>query len=412
MDFFSIWKYLIPPLAGAIIGYFTNDIAISMLFRPYEAKFIGKTRIPFTPGLIPANQPRLAQKVSDAIMSSLLTPDELHKLAKRLLQIERVQAAITWLLQIALKQLKEESQEKTAKVVSNVLKDLFIDTLPRLIKALARKETFLEEQINQIFDKVILEFHLNDTQARQLSDWLLDKLIPANTLRKGIIEFLSERNIQVIDEIFREKTRGTYWVVVNLFGLKNTLIQLKTFCIEEHELANTRLQELILSIEIRGKVRKWLKTSTIGDLPTDTIRQLRKNTQEVVRLYLQEKGNTILEKLGTSIDWDKLANLLIKQIRASTALAESVEIISQELALILEKYLEEDLEKIVEEAIPILSIDQVIISRVIATSPQNLELAIQDIVKNELQAIVNLGGILGLIVGILQSILMVFTNSL
>ncbi|MGL6338166.1 MAG: DUF445 family protein, partial [Waterburya sp.] len=46
--------------------------------------------------------------------------------------------------------------------------------------------------------------------------------------------------------------------------------------------------------------------------------------------------------------------------------------------------------------------------RVSATSPQELELAVQGIVKHELQAIVNLGGILGFIVGLLQVVIMLF----
>ncbi len=77
--------------------------------------------------------------------------------------------------------------------------------------------------------------------------------------------------------------------------------------------------------------------------------------------------------------------------------------VSQELALVLERYLERDLEAIVMQAIPILNIDQVIIERVNATSPQELETAIQTIVRNELQAIVNLGGILGFVIGCLQA---------
>ncbi len=59
-------------------------------------------------------------------------------------------------------------------------------------------------------------------------------------------------------------------------------------------------------------------------------------------------------------------------------------------------------------AIPILSFVQVIIDRVSGTSPQDLEVAVQGIVKSELQAIVNLGGILGFIVGLLQTILLLF----
>jgi uncharacterized membrane protein YheB (UPF0754 family) len=82
---------------------------------------------------------------------------------------------------------------------------------------------------------------------------------------------------------------------------------------------------------------------------------------------------------------------------------ESLGMVSQELALILERYLERDLEAIVMQAIPILNIDQVIIDRVKATSPAELEGAINTIVRSELQAIVNLGGILGFVIGGLQA---------
>jgi uncharacterized membrane protein YheB (UPF0754 family) len=84
----------------------------------------------------------------------------------------------------------------------------------------------------------------------------------------------------------------------------------------------------------------------------------------------------------------------------------SLELVSQELALILDRYLEKDLEAIVGQVISILNLEHVIIRRVEATPPENLEQAIQGIVKSELQAIVNLGGILGILIGGLQSLLL------
>ena len=84
---------------------------------------------------------------------------------------------------------------------------------------------------------------------------------------------------------------------------------------------------------------------------------------------------------------------------------------SEELALILERYLERDLESLVAQIIPILNIDQVIIDRVRGTSAKELELAIQGIVRSELQAIVNLGGILGFAIGLLQSGFFYFQRS-
>ncbi|MEO0356010.1 MAG: DUF445 family protein, partial [Cyanobacteria bacterium P01_A01_bin.3] len=192
----STWVYVIPPLAGLVIGYFTNDIAIKMLFRPYRAYYLGKFQLPFTPGLIPQNQSRLAQKISDAIMGSLLTPEELQKLARRLLEPERVKGAIQWLLELAVDRLQNpKQQEQTAVVLGHILADLFGESLPRLIRALARQENFLEEQLNQIFDSVLLEVRLSPSQAQQLSQWVLDQVIPPNILRQGLVDFLTDRNI-------------------------------------------------------------------------------------------------------------------------------------------------------------------------------------------------------------------------
>ncbi|MGB5594920.1 MAG: DUF445 family protein, partial [Crocosphaera sp.] len=139
-----------------------------------------------------------------------------------------------------------------------------------------------------------------------------------------------------------------------------------------------------------------------------TVRQLRKTTRETVKTYIQEGGTKFIQDFGKTVDWEQLSILIVNRVQSSAALNTSLETISEELALILERYLEEDLEKIVAQAIPILSIDQVIIDRVNATSPQNLEMAVQGIVKSELQAIVNLGGILGFMVGVFQTILFLF----
>ncbi|MCA1993706.1 MAG: DUF445 family protein, partial [Coleofasciculus sp. S288] len=142
---------------------------------------------------------------------------------------------------------------------------------------------------------------------------------------------------------------------------------------------------------------------SLQNLPLSTVRQLRKTTREAVRHYIQERGGDILQGLSESIDWNNLAVLILNRLRNSAAVTTSLGVVSQELALILERYLEKDLEKIVAQAIPILAIDQVIIDRVRATTPAELEATVQGIVKSELQGIVNLGGILGFVVGLLQT---------
>jgi len=403
LNFSELGLLVVPPVAGAVIGYFTNDIAIKMLFRPYQPIYIGNRRLPFTPGLIPRNQANLAKRVANTIMGSLLTPDELQKIARRLLHPERVKEAISWLLRSSLQQVGQDKQEKSAQVLGKVLRDLFSESLPRLVKVLARREDFLEAQINQIFDQVLIDFRFTDTQAKQLSDWLIDVVLPPNRLRQIIIDLLTDRNIQVIDETFREKSSGTYWVVANLFGLRNTLHRLRAFCLDEKETANMRIRELVLTLEFRSRLREWLKSLSLQNLPVSTVRQLRESIREAIQIYLQDKGANLLESLGSSIDWEDVAVLIIKRLQSSESVNQSLDVISEELSLILERYLEEELETIITQIIPILSIDEVIINRVNSTTPKQLETTVNSIVKNELQAIVNLGGILGFIVGSVQA---------
>lgn len=70
-------RYIIPPLVGAVIGYFTNYIAVKMLFRPLHPVKIGGKTLPFTPGIIPKGKPRLAKALGKAVGTTLLTETDI-----------------------------------------------------------------------------------------------------------------------------------------------------------------------------------------------------------------------------------------------------------------------------------------------------------------------------------------------
>ncbi|HAP43536.1 MAG: hypothetical protein A2087_10250 [Spirochaetes bacterium GWD1_61_31] len=71
-----VW-FLMPVLVGAVIGLFTNWLAIKMLFRPrYEKRFLG-IRIPFTPGILPRERQRLAASLGATAAGDLITEEVL-----------------------------------------------------------------------------------------------------------------------------------------------------------------------------------------------------------------------------------------------------------------------------------------------------------------------------------------------
>lgn len=72
-------SFLLPPLVGGIIGYITNDVAIRMLFRPHQPKYLFGHRIPFTPGIIPKEKNRIALAVGKSISENLINREVLEK---------------------------------------------------------------------------------------------------------------------------------------------------------------------------------------------------------------------------------------------------------------------------------------------------------------------------------------------
>ena len=72
-----IAHYVLPPVVGAVIGYFTNLIAVKMLFFPHEEKRIFGWRVPFTPGAIPKGKARLAKSAGKIVQNDLFTREDI-----------------------------------------------------------------------------------------------------------------------------------------------------------------------------------------------------------------------------------------------------------------------------------------------------------------------------------------------
>lgn len=72
-----ILDILVALFVGGLIGLVTNGIAIRMLFRPLRPVYIGKLKLPFTPGLIPKEKPRIATAIGEIVSRDLLNMETL-----------------------------------------------------------------------------------------------------------------------------------------------------------------------------------------------------------------------------------------------------------------------------------------------------------------------------------------------
>ena len=120
MDLLSV---IAPPLIGGVIGYITNDLAIKMLFRPYAPVYIGRFRLPFTPGIVPKRLEMLAVLLGREVEARFFNADDLEILFQSDSFSETVAASITDMLysrrqSLCLTMEKLEADPRTGPVTA------------------------------------------------------------------------------------------------------------------------------------------------------------------------------------------------------------------------------------------------------------------------------------------------------
>lgn len=192
-------------MVGAVIGYFTNDLAIRMLFRPHQPKYLFGHKIPFTPGLIAKERGRIAASLGQAISANLMNPEVLQSTLLSPEMQQKVEETIDQRL-CALKQeerpLREWLQdflsaEDLAKIEVQAMKQLAVLVTDKLVNA------GLGERIAQIAVSHALNKMTGGLMGMLGGDKLLRLLqVPAEELlRKNIDEMLGQHAPEMAQEM-------------------------------------------------------------------------------------------------------------------------------------------------------------------------------------------------------------------
>jgi len=376
---------LIPPAVGALIGYFTNYVAIKMLFRPYRPYYLFGKRIPFTPGLIPSKREKLAEAIAKVVKENLLT----EEVIRSRLNEEEVRRSLKALTETMLLKLDERSEELIYKFLSRFSEreigeylDLSIfeeeiDTLiSRIIKGLNGKrlgellpenlkgeiEKALDEKIDELIDTVIKE--AEKPQFREL----VYSFVRENLERlKAIFPILTERVVSSLSE------KATEYVVL----LIERSSQSPEFRLKLSKLLWTKFQDLLQS-EIKTEGKGW------------------KKFEEILRRALKEFLNSIREKKLTERERRKLSQEVSRFTKwfIRSYREELSEFISQELL------------KVIEVELPVvlkaLDIEGIVRNKVNSLPIEEVEGIILRLINEELKYITLMGGLLGFLIGAIQ----------
>ncbi len=273
--------YIIGALIGAVIGYITNWLAIKMLFRPREAKYIFGMKLPFTPGLIPKEKSRIANKVGETVGTHLLNSDSLSKALKD----DKIKA-----------KFNEVAKEKINQVINSnsTLEDSLKNTLGENYYALK------ENMINNIA-KTILESVKEEEFKNKVKFYIVDSIKEGlNKNPEKIIDFINSNKFRevIINTLEEEKTR-------DIIG-KALLKEVKTLGKEDLTI------EEVIPENIKPYIEEYVKSQkdTLVDIIKNLLRDdevsykiksaINDNIPSIVSMFLS--GDVIYGKLVSLVD--------------------------------------------------------------------------------------------------------------
>lgn len=206
-------KIIIAPLLGGIIGYITNDLAIKMLFRPRKSIYIGKFHIPFTPGLIPQQKPRIAKSIGKVISEQLLNADTLKEVVLSEQTIEKLRTKIRTFI---------ESFENETRTIGELIELRFsaeqlnnqIDNVAREAAELISKK-IIQANIGNIIVENVFNSMIENETVNRLTSFFVD-----NSMRNLAKQKISE----LINRMVEEKAPDIVYKEIE----KNKIIILET----------------------------------------------------------------------------------------------------------------------------------------------------------------------------------------
>ena len=316
--------YIIGALIGAVIGYITNWLAIKMLFRPREAKYIFGMKLPFTPGLIPKEKSRIANKVGETVGTHLLNSDSLSKALKD----DKIKS-----------KFNEVAKEKINQVINSnsTLEESLKNTLGENYYALKGN------MINNIA-KTILESIQEEEFKNKLKFYIVDSIKERlNKEPEKIIDFINSNKFRevIINTLEEEKTR-------DIIG-KALLKEVKTLGKEDLTI------EEVIPENIKPYIEEYVKSQkdTLVDIIKNLLRDdevsykiksaINDNIPSIVSMFLS--GDVIYGKLVSLVD-KSLSEEENKEYICDAALAFVHESMKKKVSDVINNVGEEKLEVI------------------------------------------------------------------
>ncbi|MEN6327653.1 MAG: DUF445 family protein [Syntrophomonas sp.] len=159
-------KLISIPLISALIGYFTNVVAIKLLFWPQQPINLGLFKLH---GLLPKRQANLAASIGELVENQLLSVDELVDKIDTPELNNKITLKLSRVLKDRLNSLMPSIiPAKVIQVIGDNLDKILRQEAPQLIKQVissGRDHLNREIQIKKIVEDKVNAYNLNELEA-------------------------------------------------------------------------------------------------------------------------------------------------------------------------------------------------------------------------------------------------------
>ncbi|MBM0064103.1 DUF445 domain-containing protein [Alkalicoccobacillus gibsonii] len=370
-------------IVGAALGGITNALAIRMLFKPHQAYYIGKWKVPFTPGLIPKRHKEIAVQLGEMVGTYLLTAEGLEKQIK---QSAFKQGVSDWLEAEATKLINSEDSLEVY-----VAQTIGVQNL----------EEVLYHRTDRIIETGISRFLTNNEE-------------------KTVVELLPEALVNRVEGYLPELSQAVLSKTRDYFASA-----------EGKEKLSGMIEEFL---DHKGRLGSMISMFMGNERLVDKVQP------EILRFLQNERTNQLLSELLEK-EWDKIKERPLKELHAFINEEKFSHFLSQlvkdktpvlrSITAPLNTWMPNYEERIIQTWIPNVTdgfigiaskqighflkafqIEQVISNQVLAFSTKYLEELVMSVASKELKLITYLGALIGGVVGLFQGLFVLLINSL
>lgn len=371
------FQIILMAIIGALIGGLTNMLAIRMLFRPYETKYLFGRRLPLTPGVIPRRREEASIKMGEIVTRHLLTPDAfIEKIKSRetqnfiMLFIDRQIETIEsekLTLRYFLERINEGLSDKVVKGFNAQLSDKVTAEGARLYQQEVRNlvptdaMATLDDKIGSLQPQITqkIEEYINSEKGYQDLYTMTDEFVEHRGRLARSLKYLMSKET-IVQNIRNELNKLIHHP-------KMTEIQVRIINDEYERIKNSRVDALISERDQQRLI----------DSAYDVLRE-RIDIEGILDYPIEDFNREMFESFKTRGKYQLRDNII--------------------------EYLGQNTGRIVEK----LQLAQVVKKQIDSFELSHIEDLVMEISSKEFRMITLLGFFLGGMIGIVQGLIVVF----